>query len=178
MAVFQAFHPNNETLGAAIMAMIEALDYHGIDTLLTERGIDKIEFETWYPQQIELDIMKHTAEKGGMMDMIAVGMKIPDIVEYPMEIKTVIDALTMLDAGYQHNHRGEITGSFSYELIDTNHVQMTTHLPYPPELVYGILYRLVQKYRPNMNAPFSVQYVDHDHDIRFGGEYGLYDVKW
>lgn len=184
MAVYKAFHPDNETLGIAILAMIKALDYRDISAVLVKDGfpadVEQIQPDAWYPMQQELDVMRDVAATGGMVDLVTIGMKIPDMVEYPVEITTITEALTMLNAGYQHNHRGTNVGSFSYamENPDDTKLRMTAHTPYPSDLEYGIIYRLVQKFRPSTSQQITVKHINTPDNRKNGGDSCQYDVQW
>ncbi|MEL6271381.1 MAG: hypothetical protein AAFR22_16355 [Chloroflexota bacterium] len=154
MTEFVAFHPDNETLGIAIMATVKATQYRGIEEFLKKHNLENIKPDAWYPQQAELNLLK---DINNMMDFVAIGMKIPDMVEYGVEVKTIADALTLLDAGYQHNHLEKDPGGFAYQWTGERSLRLTAvKNPYPKDLVYGILYRLVQKYRPADSGVFAV----------------------
>ncbi|MFZ4816587.1 MAG: hypothetical protein ACOYL5_18780 [Phototrophicaceae bacterium] len=178
MTVFKAFHPQNETLGSAVLAIIAAIDYRDISSILQQYGLRDIQPDGWYSQQTELDIMKAIMGKGGMMDMVSIGMKIPDVVEYPMQIKTVKEALTMLDAGYQHSHRGENIGHFKFEETSENSLRMEAHTPYPSDFDYGLFYRLVQKFRPLPGRPIKVVHLDTPNNRKKGGDTCYFDISW
>ena len=175
MAEFIAFHPDNESLGAAFLGMLHVMQYRGIDQLLEKHGLSEIKADEWYPQQKELDILQ---EINLTMDFVAIGMKIPDFVEYGVEVKTLEDALTFLDDGYKYNHRGPDVGGFNYKWKGKRAIQLTCHTPYPSDLDYGIIYRLVQKYHPADVAVFSVLRDMSAPNRKYGADTDTFNITW
>jgi hypothetical protein len=175
MAEFVAFHPDNETLGQAFMGIIHVLQGRGIEDLLQKHGLTNIHPEKWYPQQKELDMLR---DIGLLMDFVAIGMKIPDLVEYGVEVKTIADAFLLLDAGYQHNHRGPEVGGFQAEWTGKRSMRIVCHNPYPSDLDYGIIYRLVQKFHPAAAASFSVLRDPAAPNRKLGDETDTFNIAW
>ncbi|MEM6281302.1 MAG: hypothetical protein AAF787_03840 [Chloroflexota bacterium] len=175
MAEFEAFHPENQTLGRAIMVTIEATQYRNIDPLLAKHGLAKLEPENWYSQPADLALLE---DINNTMDFVAIGMKIPDRVEYGVPVKTVGDALTLLDNGYRHNHRGPDVGGFHTTWTGDRSLQIVCHTPYPSDLEYGIIYRLVQKYRPVDSGLFSVMRTPDTPNRKLGADTCTFDVSW
>jgi len=175
MTEFVAFHPENESLGAAFLGLIEVMQYRGVDALLKKHGLPEIQPDQWYPQQKELDLLR---DINLTMDFVAIGMKIPDHVEYGVEVKTLEDALTLLDAGYKHNHRGPDVGGFEHKWLGKRSIQMICHTPYPSDLDYGIIYRLVQKYHPGDVAVFTVLRELSAPNRKYGGDSCTFNISW
>jgi len=175
MAEFVAFHPDNETLGRAFMGIIEVLEDRGVEELLKKYDLQDIHPEKWYPQQKELDILREISLS---MDFVAIGMKLPDVVEYGVEVRTIADAFTLLNDGYKHNHRGPNIGGFRAEWTGKRSMRIVGHTPYPSDLDYGIIYRLVQKYHPDGVGSFSVLRDTTAPNRKLGAETDTFNIAW
>lgn len=178
MAVFEAFHPNNETLGIAILAILEALDYTDIERILAQHGLAQIQPDAWYPQQSELNVMKQVLAEHGDASLIEMGKKIPDMVEYPLEINSIGAAFTFLNAGYAHNHRGKNIGYFRWKPTTNTSGVLEAHNPYPSDLDYGVVYRLVEIHRPTSSDTFAVKHLATAKNRKNGGDTCFYEIEW
>lgn len=179
MAEYVAFHADNETLGGAIEATLVAMGKDRIRDIAAQHDldVDNIDRDAWYPQQAELDVMRE-AEGMNFMNLVAIGMNIPDIAEFPPEIQTVEDALNLLDEAYQFNHRGEHIGNYRFEPTGDSEGLMICNNPYPSDLDYGIIYRLVQKYRPADSTRLRVALDTDKPTRRNGADSCTYIVQW
>ncbi|MEL6148881.1 MAG: hypothetical protein AAFV33_20625 [Chloroflexota bacterium] len=175
MAEFVAFHPENETLGAGILPLLSVLKPRGIHNILRAEGLDSIQPDQWYPQQAELNVLKAASLT---TDFVNIGVRIPDIVAYETETSTLEDALMLLNAGYQHNHRGPDVGCYHYEWTGKRAIQIVCYNPYPSDMDYGIIYRLVQKYRPADSGVFAVLRQAETPDRTLGGESCTFNATW
>lgn len=181
MAQFVAFHPDNETRGQAVMATLATLEHlPALQGLAKKHGLAQVQPDQWYPQQAELDLMRDVyLTNEGMFDIVQIGMRIPDMVGYGVEINTVSEALTLLDQGYKHNHRGVDVGSFSFAWQGERKLRLTAHTPYPSDLEFGVIFRLVQKYRPQDSTQLFVELDDRLPNRRRGdGDRCVFDIAW
>lgn len=176
MVEFVAFHPDNETLGQAFIATIELLSVDKFDPYLSQFGVEDIVPNAWYPQQLELDVLQAIYEAHGSSAMISIGKRIADVAKHPSPVKTIEDALSLLGDGYKHTHRGSIIGYTKHEWLGERSVRIIVHDPYPNDLVLGILWRLVEKYRPDQSSDFVVEYDDPKQDDESGEVY--YHLSW
>jgi len=175
MVEYIAFHSDNETLGQGFLAAIEMLSMVDFDPFLTQFGVEDIVADAWYPQQLELDVLHTIYEACGKVALIQIGRRIPDVVEYGVEVKTIEDAIGLLDVGYKYNHRGPDVGSFKHDWLEKRTIRMTSRTPYPNDLDFGILWRLIEKFRPDDSENFSVEY---DNDGNDDPDICIYLLKW
>ncbi|MEL6271380.1 MAG: hypothetical protein AAFR22_16350, partial [Chloroflexota bacterium] len=84
----------------------------------------------------------------------------------------------LLDAGYKHNHRGPDIGGFHVEWAGKRVIQIVCHTPYPSDLEYGILYRLLQKFHPLDTGVYSVLRVPDTPNRKLGDDTCTFSVSW
>lgn len=176
MTEFQIFHPDNEAKGSAIMAALAALDDQQVKTVMQANGINAIDADTWYPQQLELDILKSI--NTDFLNMVAVGMKIPEVAMFPPQIDSVHGALEVLDMAYRMNVRGPDIGEYVYERTGDRSATITCRNSYPSDLDYGIIYALVRRFRSADSKDLSVKRDDTIPNRTTGGDTCVYYVKW
>lgn len=177
MAVYQTFHPNNEAKGAAILAAMAALDAKQVKKLMEANGIESVDAETWYPQELELNILK-SINSQNFLDMVSVGMKIPEIAAFPPNITDVHGALGLLDAAYHMNVRGPEVGEYRYEKTGERSATVTAYNPYPSDFDYGLIYSLVKRFRPNDSKAVLVKRDDTMANRNNGGDSCVYHITW
>jgi hypothetical protein len=119
-SVSEALSPNVEVIGRAILATIAGLE-KDIHPLLEEHGISEIHPDEWYPQQLWLDVLEAISEgwgsRGAIMDLVSVGMRIPENALWPPEVDNVEAALFSIDVAYKMNHRGGEIGSYTAQKL-------------------------------------------------------------
>ena len=175
---FKAFEPGIEVVGGTILATIDGMEAD-INPLLAKHGIETVVADHWYPQQAWLDVLKDISDGGdmsAMFDLVSIGTKIPDNVTWPPEINSVESALMSIDVAYHMNHRGGKIGSYTAEILETNHIRITCDNPYPSDFDYGILYRTVQKFK-SQGEDFSVQRANSPSRLK-GDDRCVYDITW
>jgi hypothetical protein len=179
MPHFEALSPNVEVIGRAILATIAGLE-KDIHPLLEEHGISEIHPNDWYPQQLWLDVLEAISEgwgsRGAIMDLVSVGMRIPDNVLWPPEVDNVEAALFSIDVAYKMNHRGGEIGSYAAQKAEGRHIRMTCDNPYPSDMDYGIIYRTTQKFLAR-GQHFSVERLPSPCRNN-GDDRCIYDIIW
>ena len=142
MTEFVAFDPRVETKGAAILATVKGLAFD-VGPILKRHGLDEnLDPDGWYPQQAWLDVLREISlmQGGTTLELVGIGMKIPETADWPPEVTTVDEALSSIDVAYHMNHRyGEI-GYYHAERIDANTIRVTCENPFPSDFDYGIIY--------------------------------------
>jgi hypothetical protein len=174
MAQYIAFEPNVEVTGRTILSTIDGLGDQALEAF-RQRGVNKIDPDGWYPQQIWLDVLKEMDQRG-FFNMVAVGMKIPEDAAFPPDINTVESALESIDVAYHMNHRGGEIGHYRYEKIGDRHVRMVCDNPYPSDFDYGLIYAMTRRYAGH-RADFTVTRADSP-CRRKGDDRCIYDIKW
>ena len=113
-----------------------------------------------------------------LLNLVAVGMSVPDNAEFPPDIQTVEDALASLNVAYQMNHRGGDIGEYRYESTGERSGKMICRNPYPSDFDYGLIYRLIQKFRTASDGHILVK-LDTDAPSRKNGhESCTYLLEW
>lgn len=179
MAEYIAFDPNVEVTGQSALSVIEAAKRLGIDIipLLTQYGLHPIEADQWYDQQAYLNVYQELAQRS-VQNLVAIGIKVPDIAEFPPNINSIDDALQLLDQAYQMNHRGGEIGHYYYERTGERSAKMICHNPYPSHFDYGLIYRIVQKYRPEDSSEFLVELDAMAPNRTKGADSCTYLIQW
>ncbi len=177
MAEYVAFDPANESDRSGIIAVIESLGHEEIDHLITKYDIGD---KQWFSQQIELDILKALSENNSFLDMVSIGMKIPDVADFPpasAEV-SVHEVLEGVRDAYESAVRGPNTGSYEYTKLGDRKGRMVCNNPYPSDFDYGLIYRIVQKYRPDDSEHVLVVRDESVQNRRTGGDTCIYDISW
>lgn len=175
MAEYVAFDPEVEIKGSAVLVVMEAIGDQSIP-IMEKHGLANIKEDEWYSQQTYLDAFRELAEIG-FLTLVSVGMKIPDVADFP-PIESVEEALQLLDVAYHMNHRGGDIGEYRLEEIHENSAVMICQNPYPSDFDYGIIYRLVQKYRPSNSKNLTVTRLDDPPNRQQGGDACTYVIEW
>lgn len=176
MATFKAFDPNVEVSGASIVIATRSLGEDAIP-ILQKHNLYPIDTEGWYKQQDWLNAFSELSE-GNFMNLVAMGMKVPDFAIWPPDINTVHEALASIDVAYHMNHRKGEIGHYHYEKTGESSGRMICRNPYPSDFDYGIIYRTVGKFVASDNVDFNVQ-VDRARPTRkLDGESCTYLIKW
>lgn len=175
MTQYIAFEPQVEVLGAAIMSVSAGLGERATP-ILQKYNLYPVEREQWYKQQDWLDAFREFSTRS-MLDLLAIGMKIPDEAEWPPDVKSVHDALASIDIAYHMNHRNGEIGHYSYRKLNENEGIMVCNNPYPSDFDLGIVYGTAAKFSSN---PASVRVtLDHREPSRkHGAESCTYLIKW
>jgi hypothetical protein len=176
MAEFISFEPNVEVSGRVVLSTFAAPDEQ-TGPVLEKYSLSKVSPEAWYPLQSMLDVLRELAEMGHF-NMVAIGMTIPDVALFPPEIDTVEKALTSLGEAYQMNHRGGEIGEYVFKKIGERSGEVLCRNPYSSDFDYGLIYRLIQKYRPDDSDSFRVVRDDSVSNRKNGGDACTYHVSW
>lgn len=179
MAEFIAFDPNVEVAGASASADLAALQRLGVDAIpiFEKYGLYPLEADQWYNQQAFLNAYKEIAQTTSL-SMTAIGMQVPEVVEFPPDIKTIEDVLQALNEAYQMNHRGGEFGEYQYVSTGERSAKMVCRNPYPSEFDYGLIYKLLQLYRPEDSKDISIELDTTAPTRKAGADSCTYLVRW
>jgi hypothetical protein len=177
MAQYVAFDPNVQVKGAAILATLHGMGREIYAPIAEKFGLAQVEADGWYPQQSWLDLLKALDTKsGGSLDLVAVGMNIPNTADWPTGITTLEQALYSIDQAYHFNHRyGEI-GHYRAERISDQQVDVICDNPYPCYFDYGIVFSTARKFKP-AGVGFTVVH-DKQTCRQRGDDACIYHVQW
>lgn len=177
MAEYVPFDSNVEVLGQTMISVLDAMGIDGNATLI-KHGLPDIKADGWYSQERYLAAYKEIAEDNSM-NMVAIGMKVPDMVPWPPNVQTVEDALKGLNIAYEMNHRGGNFGSYQVDFQENRNAVVTCHNPYPSDFDYGLIYRIVQKFRPDDSSDMGVERDDSIPNRKNGdGDTCIYNIYW
>lgn len=177
MAQYESFDPNVEVIGQAIQSTLVGLDEQTVP-ILKKHNLYPIDPESWYNQQAWMDAFKEIAGLG-FMNMVAIGMRVPDNAKFPPDIEGVHSVLGLLNVAYQMNHRGGEIGSYDYEPTGERSGVMVCRNPYPSDFDYGLIYRTVQKFVTDESEDGII--VKRDDTVKnrtTGGDTCRYEISW
>lgn len=174
MVQFIAFDPNVEVLGRVILSAVAGLGKGALE-VLRAHGLEDPQPDQWYSQQAFLNVLK-TLSESGLLNLVAVGMKIPEVAKWPSTVDSIEAALASIDTAYHLNHRGGEIGHYVYEKIGERHVRLTCTNPYPSDFDYGLIYATARLYA----LPGTRFYVVRaESPCRLNGDDTcIYDVTW
>jgi len=174
MVQFVAFDPAVEVSGRVIQAAIAGLGKGAVE-VLEAYGIKDPQPDQWINLQTFLDALKALSE-GGLLNLVAVGMKIPENAEWPPDIDSIEAALESIDTAYHMNHRGGEIGHYVYQKVGERHVRMICTNPYPSDFDYGLIYAVTRRYAPAGSRFYVVR---AESPCRLSGDDTcIYDVTW
>ncbi|MEL6270695.1 MAG: hypothetical protein AAFU54_20075 [Chloroflexota bacterium] len=176
MAEYIAFDKNVEVSGESIQSISKALGEVAVP-ILRKHGLYPIDHTQWYSQQTQLNVYREISDLN-LLNMVAIGIQVPDTAGFPPGIETVHDALKLLNDAYQMHHRGGDFGDYRYEHVNNRQARMICRNPYPSDLDYGIIYRLVQKFQPAGTYGFYVELDTSAPSRRHGGDSCTYLITW
>jgi hypothetical protein len=159
MAQFVAFASNVEVNGNTVMAIAAGMGPAALP-ILTAHGLGDIRPDQWYPQQAWLDAFREIAEgpTASLIDLVAIGMAIPDNATFPPDINSMVSALMSIDVAYHMNHRGGEIGHYHANVLNDHQVDLVCENPYPCDFDYGIVYSMARRFQPKGQCA----YVYHD----------------
>ena len=176
MNQFKALDSNVEVLGQSIMSVVNSLG-DAATPILKKHGIHPLESDGWYNQQDWLNAFADF-EKSNFMNLVAIGMKVPDNAVWPDHVRTVHDALESINIAYGMNHRGGEIGGYRYERTGDRSGTMICENPYPSDFDYGIMYRILQKFRGTESDTILVRLDDSKPTRKKGGDSCTFLMEW
>jgi hypothetical protein len=142
--------------GLAVKAFADSLADE-LKPILAKYGYaGPIGIDDWYPRRDYLAMIDEVAQSTHIVDMISVGLQTGHYALLPAGVDSVEGALQNLDASYRLGHRYlPKDEGLDYRRMDevTHHIIART--PYPINLMYGIVFGIVERFAPE-GARFSV----------------------
>jgi len=175
MKRYQAFSPDSEMTGTAVLSFTRNILYDEIETILKRHKLDNIDPAAWYPIQSMLDVMSDIAdEDNASQNFVSLGIKAAQLLydAAPESFKKMpFDQFMMnYSSMYPTRFRNGDAGWADVEKIDANHYLLKVRTPFPDDTVYGAIYGYTKLLRPP-DTSFTVKY---DPDLLRrdnGGEY-------
>ena len=157
MSEYVAFEPQVQVKGAAILATLLGVGRDLVDPVARKCGLVDIQENEWYLQQAWLDTLKSLDENrtGGTLNMVSVGLTVPDTANWPTDIDSIEAALFSIDVAYHMNHRNGEIGQYRAQQINEHLIDVICDNPYPCDFDYGIIYGVARRFRPK-DMGFSI----------------------
>jgi hypothetical protein len=145
---FVAFDTKVEVSGVSMLSVISAMGER-VKPALEKHGMGNLDAEKWYPIQPYLDFYREISEnRGYSIDLMKIGMMVPEKATFPPDMVTIQDAFTKLDEAYHLNHRGGDFGHYYASIVSPRQIDVIAHNPFPCDLDYGIVQGLARRFRP------------------------------
>ncbi len=179
-AYYKVFDENVEVHGQPMQTFVECITKESVSPVLKELGVETIDVEHWYPQQLWLDIFNELRDRKLVIGtFVDIGMRTIELTRYPEEVKSIPFKDFMLhgaDRTHQHNHRGGDAGEYTLRLEADNHIVVDARVPYPDDFVYGCYYQLTMQFRPE-GVGFYLEYDKELPKREDGGEFTRIHIK-
>lgn len=166
---YKVFSADAEVHGVFVRAFYEWENYQNIVPFLMQHGLlgrhgfRTVDPDQWYPQQIWLDVLNDLVDSyGGMCgDLVSIGMTIFDTADFwhRLDNQHILSVLDAWKHDYFACHRATDPGQITIQHQDSAQIRVATRLPYPDELIYGLLYAMVRHFCPE-GMDFVLKYDD------------------
>lgn len=122
-----------------------------LDHLVGVYQLDKLDPNTFYPQQTVCDMQKQMSVDMGLFsgELVTIGIKSIDTIGFPPEVKTVEQAMDMLHQIYQMIHKNvPPEEGWIFKAVSENELKIFFNSPYEPFAAYGYIYGIANKFKP------------------------------
>lgn len=179
---YHSWNDKIEVTGETILAMLAAMksvggDYRAIE-YLSRNNIQNPEAGKWYSLKDYLASLRMIYEHLGDHTLFSIGKEIPNNSIFPPQIKTFNDAMSLLNAAYQANHRGGYIGHFKFEKINSKSAYMECKRTYGTMIDKGVLIGLSRKFRPEQSLGLSVELDESKPNRQKGADSHTFILKW
>jgi len=178
MPLFKSPTPGVVIYGTSILSMVDGMGAFKNNALkiLEENGIKDIKPNNLYSQQKFLNSLKIIYERLGDVTIKVIGMKIPEKVQLPSNIKTIDQVLNSIDRIYNMNHQSGDCGSYEFKKTSNNEGLMIVDTPYPCAFDMGLIEAFMNKFRDVGSITFIKH---HSEECRMNGSLSCtYKLKW
>jgi hypothetical protein len=178
--VYTWHDPNVEVLGVQVLNFVGCAQNDDIAPFLSKHGLTNVRTDQWYPVQLWLKVLTDiAASQNGMMNLTSLGMKMADVIfVVPDYAHADYEQIIMnYDHYYQRYHRNGDAGQHRPLKIAEKHLMVGARVPYPDDLIYGILYGVTRRHLPS-ETQFVVYYDDTTPRHDLGGEWTKIHVEW
>jgi hypothetical protein len=173
-----AFDTHVEVSGVTVRAIAQAMGDRSLH-VLAKHGLEDVKPDYWYPQQAWLDAFYELAQGdfSATLDLVSIGMRIPEAAIWPSGVKTVEDALFSIDEAYQMAHRNGEIGSYHVRVVGEGEAVLVCENPYPCDFDYGLIYSAARGFLPPRTG-LTVVHDDHAPCRKKGDDSCTYHVRW
>lgn len=170
---------NLEINGHSAHALLDSINSDNYIHILKAHGLVDIDQDAWYPLQDLLNVLNDMAKQSTvMMDFVSIGMAAGTNGVLPSETQhlSLWEFFVAYGQNYQNLHRNGDAGSFQVEKTDQNHLALTLNVPYPDDLMYGLIYGYARRFANGHQ--FIVAYDEEIARKDQGGDYTVIHVIW
>jgi hypothetical protein len=166
------YDPKLEVNGAYLLGIINSINEENIKPFREHHQLMEIDPNQWYPASQVVAFYNDIANApGGMFDLVAIGINVTMKVEYPPQVKTLQDAISIAPQMHYAAWRGGSPGELDVQMVSDRHVHFAFHdLPLPADLVYGLCFGMVKRFLPPGTHFRVVQNIEENSYI--------YDLSW
>jgi hypothetical protein len=175
---FIAPSPDAQVIGFTLKTYLHSLRAEDIAPLLEKHNLPSIDPNQWYPMQRALDVQRdiNNANENVSEILVAAGIQFAKDWAFPPETKTILDALHMLRQLSSKVDRCVPEGfGFTIQELGEKHIRMFHNTPYDDDSVYGLLWGLVKRLKPDGDM-FVVSIIDNPDPEGHPGT--CFDIKW
>jgi hypothetical protein len=169
-------NPNVEILGDSVAAMFKSLQADEYTDLLIKYGYDKRQPDKWYRDDLEFyrDLMQRPNMS---TNLVSIGMSFPEMLPFADSIHTIPDALRFLNeiVDMMIRNYGDFK-FYEFEEVGPRHFRMTDNTFYPHDMIYGVIYGTVKRFKPAGSYPTITRTYFNEADPDADG--AVYDIKW
>ncbi|MEO1163528.1 MAG: hypothetical protein AAFV98_07095 [Chloroflexota bacterium] len=168
-----------ELQGVALLTLTASQNLFDFEDLVKKYGYDDIDQEAWYPMHEALQFLKDLTERHNTtQNMVSIGMKLLDVMPLPPEVQTIPDGLHMFNTMNTVVQRNVNPPRDWYiiEQVDDSYIKFTDTGAYPHDLVYGEVYSVAKRLRPEGKFPIvEREYLNKDEPDNDGA---IYHIKF
>ncbi len=181
MQTYQAFDPQSEMTGQSVQGMIKNLLHDDIAKVLARHHLDNIDPNAWYRLQDLLGVLNDVTGQGvnSTSIFVSIGMGAADLgyEGLPPQLKDISleQFLAAYGARYRTLHHGDV-GYVNFEKVSDDHFVLTTKVPYPDDMMYGVFYGFARHLKPKGKG-VSVSYDSQQPRRDEGGDVTIIHVK-
>ena len=149
-ATYLSFDPQAEINGETIRVMLAAfqLPRHG-GNLMRKHGLPAEPVAgTWYPMQSWLNVLGELETTYGEQTVYAAGLQVVHHSPWPPAVRTLAEALHLLETVRQANMRGLSIGYYAVQPEGPRTVRVECFNPSPAAFDHGLLTGLARKFKP------------------------------
>lgn len=180
MSKYHTLGPDAQIRGKLLLNMLESKRGAQVRPFLAQHGLANPDPKQWYPLEDIITIFNEISEAGegaASATYVAIAMREMEVAEWPAEITTLEQALSIINDAYRIQYRGKDIGGFWCEKLGYHHYRILFQLPHPNDYVYGLMYGMARRFLPE-DSQFVVQF-DNDYPHNdVSGETSAIEVAW
>jgi hypothetical protein len=167
-----------EAKGVVLTAFMHNLRSEDIAPILARYELSNIDPDQWYPMQLALNIQRdiYYSNESVSEKLVAGGIQFAQNWSFPGEAKSVTEALYVLSQVSSRASRNTPEGyGYILDRVSKNHLWMFYNTPYHEDGSYGLLWGLVNRFKPKQDL-FVVRIIENPNPELYPGT--CFDIKW